>query len=71
MQSEYIYPDFSDRDSPNVWAENGKPKIVEKAIEKRNEILASYYPKHVSDETDRAVRADFPIFLSPEAMGRG
>jgi len=70
MQSEYIYPDLSNRDSPNVWAENGKPVLVEKAIEKRNEILASYYPKHVSDETDRAVRADFPIFLSPEAMGR-
>ena len=70
MQSEYIYPDFSDRDSPNVWAENGKPLIVEKAIAKKNEILSGYYPKHISDETDKAIRAEFPIFLSPEDMGR-
>ena len=70
MQSEYIYPDFGDRDSPNVWEENGKPVIVEKAIQRRNEILASHYPKHVSDVTDQQIRADFPIFLSPQSMGR-
>ena len=70
MQSEYIYPEFSDRDSPNVWDENGKPLIVENAIKRRNEILASYYPKHISDEIDDRIRAEFPIFLSPAAMGR-
>jgi trimethylamine--corrinoid protein Co-methyltransferase len=70
MQTEYIYPDFSDRDSPTVWADNGKPVILEKAIEKKNEILASHFPKHISDETDRKVREEFPIALSPEAMGR-
>lgn len=71
MQSEYIYPELSDRDSPNVWAENGKPVLVDKAIARRDEILTSHFPKHVSDVTDRQVRAEFPIFLSPEAMGRG
>ena len=70
MQSEYIYPDLGDRDSPNVWEENGKPVLVEKAIERRNEILATHFPKHVSDDTDQRVRAEFPIFLSPESMGR-
>ena len=25
MQSEYIYPELSDRDSPNDWADMGKP----------------------------------------------
>ncbi len=70
MQSEYIYPDFGDRDSPNVWEEKGKPVLLERAIEKKKEILSSYFPKHISDETDAAVREQFPIFLSREAMGR-
>ena len=70
MQSEYIYPDFSDRDSPNVWEENGKPVLLDKAIEKRDEILANHFPKHISDETDARVREQFPIFLTPESMGR-
>jgi trimethylamine--corrinoid protein Co-methyltransferase len=70
MQSEYIYPDFSDRDSPNVWEENGKPVLLDKAIAKRDEILANHFPKHISDETDAKVREKFPIYLTPESMGR-
>ncbi|MFQ5547189.1 MAG: trimethylamine methyltransferase family protein [Woeseia sp.] len=71
MQSEYIYPDFGDRASPTVWEESGKPVMLEKAIERKNEILSSYFPKHISDETDARVREQFPIKLSREAMGRG
>ena len=70
MQSEYIYPDFSDRTSPLQWEENKKPVILEQAIEKRNEILASYFPQHVSDEADIQVRNQFPIKLSRAAIGR-
>ncbi len=70
MQSEYIYPDLSDRDSPNVWEENGKPVLLDKAIARRDEILASHFPKHISDETDVRIREQFPIFLSKQAMGR-
>ncbi len=71
MQTEYLYPEFSDRLSPNVWEENGKPVLVSKAIEMKDEILANHFPKHISDETDAKIREQFPIFLSPEAMGRG
>ena len=70
MQSEYLYPDFSDRASPNVWEETGKPVLLDKAIEKRDEILANHFPQHISNELDAKVREKFPIFLSPEAMGR-
>ena len=70
MQSEYIYPDFSDRDSPNVWEQNGKPVLLERAIEKRDEILATHFPKHISDETDRQVRDLFPISLPAESAKR-
>ncbi len=70
MQSEYIYPDFGDRTSPNVWEESGKPIMLQKAIEKKRSILAGHFPNHVSDSADYEVRAKFPIFLSREAIGR-
>jgi trimethylamine--corrinoid protein Co-methyltransferase len=70
MQSEYIYPEFSDRSSPTVWADSGKPVLLERAARRRDEILASHFPKHISDETDRLVREQFPIALSREATGR-
>jgi trimethylamine--corrinoid protein Co-methyltransferase len=70
MQTEYIYPEFGDRLSPNEWIEQDKPVILEKAIRKKKEILASYHPAHISDEIDLKVREQFPIFLPREAYGR-
>jgi len=70
MQTEYIYPEFGDRLSPNEWVEQNKPVILDKAIERKNEILATYHPDHISDELDRAVREQFTIFLPREAFGR-
>ncbi len=70
MQSEYIYPEFSDRSSPNEWMENERPVLVEKAVIRRDEILSDHFPTHVSNEVDAKVRAEFPIFLSPQAMGK-
>jgi len=70
MQTEYFYPEFGDRLSPNEWVEQNKPVILEKAIEKKNEILRNYYPTHISDEVDLKVREQFPIFLPREAIGR-
>lgn len=70
MQTEYIYPEFGDRLSPNEWVEQNKPVILEKAIAAKNEILSNYHPTHISDEVDRQIREQFPIFLSREAIGR-
>jgi trimethylamine--corrinoid protein Co-methyltransferase len=70
MQSEYIYPDLGDRSSPNVWAEQGKPVLLDKAIAKKKEILASHFPKHISDAADLAIRAEFDISLTREQIGR-
>jgi|TARA_B110000503_G_scaffold21302_1_gene32368 trimethylamine--corrinoid protein Co-methyltransferase len=70
MQTEYIYPDLGDRSSPNVWAEQGKPVLLEKAIAKKKELLASYFPTHVSDDADLAIRAEFDIRLTREQIGR-
>jgi len=70
MQSEYIYPDFSDRDSPLAWADNGKPVLLDKAIAKKKQILDGHFPSHISDEVDQQIRAEFPVFLSRQAIGR-
>ncbi len=70
MQTEYIYPEFGDRLSPNEWAEQNKPVLLDKAITRKNEILGGYHPAHISDEVDRAIREQFSIFLPREAFGR-
>lgn len=71
MQSEYLYPDFSDRSSPMLWEENGKPDLLKKVVARKEEILKRHFPSHVSDEADLRIRAEFPVFLSREAIGRG
>ena len=70
MQTEYIYPEFSDRDSPLVWESNGRPGLLQKATARKNEILGSHFPSHVTDNADQKIRAEFPIFLSRQAIGR-
>ncbi len=70
MQTEYIYPDFGDRLSPNEWTEQGKPVLLEKAVARKNEILSNYFPTHISDEVDRQIREQFPIHLPRSAFGR-
>jgi trimethylamine--corrinoid protein Co-methyltransferase len=71
MQSEYIYPEFSDRSSPVEWESAGKPVILERAIARRDEILANHFPKHIDSQIDARIRAEFPITLNAEDMGRG
>ena len=71
MQSEYIYPDFGDRTSPTVWEDGGKPVMLELATAKRDEILSTHFPKHISDDTDAKLREQVPIHLPPDAGGRG
>ncbi len=70
MQSEYIYPELSDRDSPNDWKDKGKPVILDNAITRKKEILAIHFPNHISDNTDKELRKKFNIQLSRKAIGR-
>ena len=71
MQSEYIYPEFSDRTSPTLWEENGRPDPLREAIRRKRDILDSHFPRHIGDAADDQVRSRFPVFLPREAMGRG
>ncbi|MDP3959609.1 MAG: trimethylamine methyltransferase family protein, partial [Pseudorhodobacter sp.] len=40
MQTEYIYPAVANRMSPKEWAEAGKPQLLDRAIARKNEIMA-------------------------------
>lgn len=70
MQTEYVYPRLGDRNSPNVWAERGASTMAERAIAEKARILSSHFPGHISDEVDRALRANHKICLPRTAMGR-
>ena len=69
MQTEYVYPSLGDRTSPKEWLEIGRPDLVQKAIDRKREILSTHFPMHLSPEIDRAVRQTFKIHLPQAAVG--
>jgi trimethylamine--corrinoid protein Co-methyltransferase len=60
MQTEYVYPKLGDRTSPKEWAENGKPALLDRALARKEAILAEAGPT-LPPEIDAAVRARWPI----------
>ena len=63
MQTEYIYPTLGNRMSPKEWVEADRPLLLDKAIERKNSILASEGIK-IDPELDRAIRKDYNIYFS-------
>ena len=63
MQTEYIYPSLADRTSPKEWVEIGKPNLVQKAIEKKENILKNA-AKKIDPVIDDKLRSRFNIHLT-------
>lgn len=63
MQSDYYYPQLSDRTTPLEWSDRGAPDLLENARQRTSELLAAPHPTHISAEIDRKIRARFPIQL--------
>ena len=63
MQTEYIYPALGDRSSPKEWEELGKPDLIEKAKERKTEILNQPSAAQFSADIERDLRAAFTIHL--------
>jgi trimethylamine---corrinoid protein Co-methyltransferase len=63
MQTDYIYPALGDRTSPKEWVERGRPDLIEKAVARKLEILATRSLAEFPPDLDRAIRAAFPIHL--------
>ena len=61
MQTEYVYPAVANRSSPKEWVENDRPDLIQKAIERKNRILAEAAPTLIDADVDRAIRARWQI----------
>jgi trimethylamine--corrinoid protein Co-methyltransferase len=62
MQTEYVYPTLGNRMSPKEWNEADRPVLIEKAIERKNDILAKT-GNTLSPELDVKIRANYNIFF--------
>jgi trimethylamine--corrinoid protein Co-methyltransferase len=68
MQTEYIYPAVGDRLSPKEWNEVGRPKVIDRAIAKVHDVLATHFPDHIPENVDQQIRAELPIRLARDRM---
>lgn len=68
MQKDYVYPVVGDRSSPNLWLEQGRPTVVDRAAHKLATILATHYPSHIPKAVDDLIREKFPVRLPREVM---
>ena len=63
MQTEYVYPDLSDRSSPKEWEELGKPVLVNEAATKVAAILAVGDNGVLNADIDAHLRGNFDLLL--------
>ena len=68
MRSEYLYPSIGDRSSRDDWERKGALDTRERAKSRARELLNSCWPKHIPDELDASIRAEFDIRLPLSAM---
>jgi trimethylamine---corrinoid protein Co-methyltransferase len=62
MQTEYIYPVIGNRMSPKEWVEAGRPLLLDRAIKRKNDILARAGCQ-IEPELDAAIRAKLNIYF--------
>jgi trimethylamine--corrinoid protein Co-methyltransferase len=63
METDYVYPDISDRTSPKEWLENGKPDLLENATKRKLAILGEPSSADFSPDLDMEIRSNFKIHL--------
>jgi trimethylamine--corrinoid protein Co-methyltransferase len=62
METEYVYPVLGNRMSPKEWNEAGKPELLERAIARKNAILAQA-GSCIEPELDATIRRKFNIYF--------
>ena len=68
MESDYYYPEVSDRRTPAEWSEDGMQDMRQRALIRTRQILAEHFPENIDPKTDRMLRNEFEILLPPSAM---
>ncbi len=71
MNTEYLYPEIADRQTPGAWVDGGSRTLYEQAHDRVGEMLADYYPRYIDSEADKRIRDKFPIRLRPDDMKPG
>jgi trimethylamine--corrinoid protein Co-methyltransferase len=71
MQTDYVYPDVGDRDSPKEWDERGATSVTQRAVQRCRDILARHYPDHLAGPLDEELRGRFPLRLERKDMAPG
>jgi trimethylamine--corrinoid protein Co-methyltransferase len=62
MQTEYVYPTVGNRMSPKEWNEVNRPNLIDAAIARKNQILASS-GSQIEPELDARIRERFNIYF--------
>ena len=70
MKSEFSYPKYADRSSPEDWANAGSLGGWERARQVADELLGSHFPVYIAEAQDKLIRQKFDIFLDPVWMHR-
>ena len=68
MQRDYVYPQVSDRSSPNQWDEQGRPSVVDRARVRTRQILDNHFPSHIDEDLDSNILDAFPVRLPRDRM---
>ena len=64
METDYVYPDISDRTSPKEWLEIGKPDLLENATKRKIAILSESSSAEFSPDLDMKIKSKFKIHLT-------
>ena len=62
MQTEYVYPTLGNRMSPKEWVEADRPMLLDRAIQRKNDILAKA-GMQIDPQVDAAIRRDYSIYF--------
>ena len=63
MESDYVYPQVADRQTPDGWARDGSLDMLERARRKAREILRTHHPGYLDPEIDALLRSRYNIIL--------
>lgn len=70
MESDYVYPQVADRQTPDGWAEDGSRDMLERARDRAREILSAKRPFYLDPAVDAMLRSRYDIMLPPQiSMG--
>jgi len=69
MQSDYVYPEIGNRQSPMEWNEAGRPNLIAQAQDRVDDILSRPRSGHIDVSLDNEIRSKFPVLLPETGLG--